>query len=147
MEFPNSDGYALKFLCMFILGVLPLWNLTGEESLDSRFSEETVEYFLKGKKKAEFKLQHKDMILAVFVFKSEKGDGYHGILFKKNGKEVLGQNELLDFQNFKLSYYGLYTERDFVDSRSGWLPQNLSVIRSRLQEKSKRNIITPENHY
>ena len=120
---------------------------TEKSSNDSRFSEETVEYFLKGKRKADIKLQSKDVMLAVFIFKSKEGDGYHGILFKKGGKEVLGSDEVLDFQNFKLSYYGPYTERDFTYSRSGWLPQNLSVLRTRMVKSSGRKGVTLENKY
>lgn len=118
-----------------------------EESKESRFSDETVEYFLKGKRKADIKLQSRDLILAVFVFKAKEGDGYHGILFKKGGKEVLGKSDALDFQNFKLSYYGKYTDRDFTYSRSGWLPQNLNILRSRLVSSSGKKGVTEEHKY
>jgi len=135
-----------RTLSIFLLLLGPAV-LMAEEKEAPRFSDETMTHFIKIKKKADIKLQSKNLVLAVFVFKTADGDGYHGILYEQGGNEIKGNEEVIDFQNFKIAYQGKYTERSFDNARSGWLPQNLSILQSRLAPDGGKKGITLENQY
>jgi len=136
----------MRILITFFLLLGPAV-LMSEEKDAPRFSDETMTHFIKIKKKADIKLQSKNLVLAVFVYKTADGDGYHGILYEQGGNEIEGKEEALDFQTYKLAYYGKYTERSFDNSRSGWLPQNLNILKSRHASDEGKKGITLENEY